>query len=218
MKQYILIILATISIQLGYTQVGINTTTPNSALDVVGDTKLDGRLYLENPGAVSDIRNSKLLVQSTGGEIKKYDIDVSKYGPINYAEFIFRNLSKNGLQDYDTKISVSDYIVTVQGFYYLEAGTGDTDIMAHSNLSNDNIEGFQVYAYANATTGTWFLRAFVNNSEFHTRIGSVFAATPIDMFLNLIIYRRGFISKSLNSISVDMGNSETGTVAAPTGF
>ncbi|MCW5519460.1 hypothetical protein J1N09_06400 [Aureitalea sp. L0-47] len=199
-------------------QVGINTTTPDYTLEVNGTTMIDNGLYLEKPGVSNQIRGSKLLIALQSNEIVQYDIDQSKYGPINYAEFIFRDLSKDGLQDYDTKISIDDYIVTVQGFYYLEAGSGDTDVMTNSNNGNDNIEGHQIYAYKNTTTNTWFLRAFVNDSEFRTRFGTTFGSTPVDMFLNLIIYRKGFISKEINSISVDLSGNETGIAPLPAGF
>lgn len=199
-------------------QVGINTNSPTSTLHVDGDVIMDNALYLENPGASSKIRNSNLLISLQNSDIVEYDIDVSKYGPINYTEFVFRNLSADGLQDYDTKISIDDYIVTVQGYYYLEAGTGDTDVMTNSNNGNDNIEGHQIYAYKNTTTNTWFIRAFINDAVFKTRVAGVFLDTPVDMYLNLIIYRRGFISKELNSLSVDMGNLETGTAPLPAGF
>jgi len=199
-------------------QVGINTNSPTSTLHVDGDVIMDNALYLENPSASSKIRNSNLLISLQNSDIVEYDIDVSKYGPINYTEFVFRNLSADGLQDYDTKISIDDYIVTVQGYYYLEAGTGDTDVMTNSNNGNDNIEGHQIYAYKNTTTNTWFIRAFINDAVFKTRVAGVFLDTPVDMYLNLIIYRRGFISKELNSLSVDMGNLETGTAPLPPGF
>lgn len=203
---------------LSYAQVGINTSTPSSELEVVGDVNVDNSLFLENPGDNTEIRGSKLLIALQNNDLVQYDINVSKYGPINYAEFIFRNLSKDGLQDYDTKISTDDYIVTVQGYYYLEAQTSDTDVMTNSAINNDNIEGHQIYAYKNTTTNTWFLRAFVNNSEFTTRLGNSFGATPVDMYLNLILYRRGFISKELTPVSVDMANLETGTAPLPAGF
>lgn len=202
-------------------QVGINTTNPTAELDVVGDTKIDGSLYLENPGSNTQIRGSKLMVISTDGSIKKYDINASKYGPINYAQFEFEDLSQDGLQDYDTKISTAEYIVSIQGYYFLEAGTGDTNVMLHSTISDDNIEGYQIYAYPNTTTNTWFIRAFGNNSEFMTPTngsGSNTATTTVDLFLNVIIYRKGFISKEVGSISVDMSGSETGTANKPTGF
>ena len=217
MKNLILLLACLVTASV-FGQVGINTNTPNFLLDVNGSTKIDNSFYLEKPGISNQIRGSKLLISLQDNSIVQYDIDQSKYGPINYAEFIFRELSKDGLQDYDTKISITDYIVTVQGYYYLEAGTGDTDVMTNSNNGNDNIEGYQIYAYKNISTNTWFLRAFVNDSEFRTRLGGSFGSTPVDMYLNLIIYRRGFISKEVNSISVDMNGNETATAPLPAGF
>jgi len=201
-------------------QVGINTLTPSADLDVVGDALIEGSLFLENPGTNLVIRGSKLLILTTANSIKQYDIDISKYGPINYAQFEFNDLSKDGLQDYDTRISTAKYIVSIQGYYFLEAGTGDTNIMVHSLIDNENIEGYQIYAYPNTTTNTWFLRAFVNDSEFMTPGpgNGQMITTSVDMYLNVIIYRKGFIAKEQNSITVDMSNSETLPATIPTRF
>ena len=220
MKNLYSIALLLFSVSFLSAQVGINTTTPTAALDVAGNVLVEGSLFLENPGDNTEIRGSKLLILSTDASIKQYDIDISKYGPINYVQFAFENLSKDGLLDYDTKISTSKYLVSIQGYYFLVAGNGSTNLQTHSLVDDDNIEGFQIYAYQNTSTSTWFLRAFVNNSEFHTYSGGGYEmeATPVDMFLNLIIYRRGFISKEQNAITVDMGNSETITAPLPTGF
>ncbi|WP_339610048.1 hypothetical protein [uncultured Planktosalinus sp.] len=196
-------------------QVGINTQTPQAELDVQGNVKIDTKLYLESPGNSTQIRGSKLLIQKVDGEIIEYDIQQSKYGPINYAQFIFRETATHGLQDYDTKISTEDYIVTVQG-YYFTAENNNTNVLLKSNVNEDYIEGYQFYAYPNIATNTWFLRAFVNNSTF--RSGTGYNENPVDIFLNIVIYRKGFIAKSLNAISVNMNNSETGTAPLPGGF
>ena len=209
--------LIVVASNMAFSQVGINTDNPIADLDVVGDVIIDGKLYLENPSSFSQIQNSKLLVQSTSQNILKYDIDVSKYGPINYALFIFDDVSTDGLQDYDTKIPTDDYIVTINGYYYRHATIDDSAIF-NSLLSNSNIEGLQFYAYPNTTTNTWYLRALVNNSQFQVRIGASFANNPIDMYLNLIIYRKNFIAKDKGAVTVDMGNSETATVPLPAGF
>jgi hypothetical protein len=218
MKKLYIILYVLFCVQFMNAQVGINTSTPSAALDVVGDALIDGSIFLENPGNNLVIRGSKLLVLSTTNSIKRYDIGMSKYGPVNYTQFEFNDLSKDGLQDYDTKISTVKYIVSIQGYYFLEAGTGDTNIMVHSLIDNENIEGYQIYAYPNTTTNTWFLRAFINNSEFMTPGNGAMVPTSVDMYLNVIIYRKGFIAKEQNSITVDMLNSETKTVALPTGF
>ncbi len=100
--------------------------------------------------------------------------------------------------------------------YYFTAANNNTNVLLRSNNANENIEGYQIYAYPNEVTNTWFLRAFVNNSTF--RSGTNFVENLIDLFLNLIIYRNGFIAKSLSSITVSMGNVETGIASLSSGF
>ncbi len=207
-----------ISVSVAFSQVGINNSNPSAALDVIGDVVVDEQLYLENPGENTEIRGSKLLIRSTTNDLLEYDINASKYGPVNYVEFAFNDLSTDGLQDYDTKINTTDYVLIIQGYYFLEAGTNDTDIMLNSNTDDDNIEGYQIYAYPNSSTNTWFIRAFVNDSKFKTRFGASFGDTSVDMYLNTVIYRKGFITKTQSNISVDMGDAETGTAPLPSGF
>lgn len=200
-------------------QIGINTTNPSSTLDVDGNVLVDGRFYLESPGDNTAIRGSKFLVRTTSNELSRYDIAQSKYGPINYVEFAFRNLSSDGLLDYDTKISTTDYLVSIQGYSCGIAGAGRTgSIMPSSSVSTDNIEGYQIYAYQNLSTGTWFLRAFVNNSQWQKYNGTTYVDTEIDMWLNIMIYRKGFIAKEQNDITVNMLNLPEGTAQLPSGF
>ena len=218
MQNIYILLLIVLSFSPIHAQVGINTNTPSATLEVIGDVKLDSSLYLENPGNNTQIRGSKLLIRSTSNDLLRYDITASKYGPINYAEFSFNDLSTNGLYDYDTKISTADYIVSVEGYRFHDETPTETSVMPHSLISNDNIEGYQIYAYDNSTTQTWWLRAFVNNSEFMVRQGNGYEVTTIDMILNIIIYRRGFIAKSLTPISVDMGGIDSATAPLPSGF
>ncbi|AVI51997.1 hypothetical protein C5O00_12865 [Pukyongia salina] len=216
---YTLTVLLGITFNSVFAQVGVNTTTPTATLEVVGDVLVDSELYLENPGDNSNIRGSKFLVRTTGNQLSRYDITNSKYGPINYVEFEFQNLSASGLLDYDTKISTDDYLVSIQGYSCGIAGAGRTgSIMPSSALSTLSIEGYQIYAYPNTTTNTWFLRAFVNNSTWQRYNGTTYVDTEIDMWLNVMIYRKGFIAKAQNDITVDMSNLATGTATLPIGF
>ena len=218
MKRLFIFFFAIVQTSVIFSQVGINTNTPSAELEVVGDVKLDGNLTLENPGDNTEIRGSKFLIRSTANQMLRYDINESKYGPINYAEFAFRDVSTNGLQDYDTKIDIDDYFVSIQGFSLLRASNGRDDVMVHSTVSDDNIEGYQIYAYKDTGTGTWHIKAFVNNSEFQARSGDVYVSLSVDILLNVMIYRNGFITKAQNDIVLDMGNSETATAPLPTGF
>jgi hypothetical protein len=196
-------------------QVGINTTAPTAALDVVGNVKLDEKLFLENPGEFNEIRGSKLLIQKVDKQIVEYDIAQSKYGPINYAQLIFRNTGRTGVQNYDTKISISDYLVTVQGFYFKEFSTNATSVLSFSNAGDDFVEGFQAYAYKNTTTNTWWVKAFINNGYFRTN-GT--ATMRVDIYMNLIIFRNGLIAKPKSDVTISMGGATTKTVAPPVGF
>ena len=212
---FILILFSTMT---AIAQVGINTLTPNADLEVNGNIKTGG-LFLEDPGDNNNIRGSKFLVRSASNELMRYDINTSKYGPINYAEFVFSSLSTDGLLDYDTKISTAEYLVSIQGYSFGIVGSGRTgSVMPHSKNDDMNIEGYQIYAYKNTTTNTWFLRAFVNDSEFQRSTGGGYSNTSIDLYLNVMMYRKGFISKEQPDITLDMGNLTTGTAPLPTGF
>ncbi len=195
-------------------QVGINNPNPTATLDVNGDVLVQKHLFLENPGSYSQIRGSKMLIKKTDEQIVQYDIDQSKYGPINYVQFVFKNTNTQGVLDYDTKISITDYLVTVQGFYFLIAGTTNTNVTIKNRVNDDYIDGFQMYAYIDEETETWHIKGFVNNSTF--RNGN--RNTSIDLYMDLIIYRNGFIAKPLDNITVDMENRETKTAPLPSGF
>jgi len=218
MKKTIILVLLLFLFNFSQSQVGINTDNPSAALDVVGTVKLEGKLYLEDPGEQTVTRGAKLLVNATDGKVKEYDITNSKYGPINVAQYRFRSTSSYGVVNYDTKVPIDDYILTVQGFYFQQPGSGSTNVLLHSNITDDNIEGYQFYPYKNTTTNTWYIRAFVNNSEFRTISWGSFYDSTIDIFLNVIIYRNKFIAKELPAVTVDMGNSETATAPLPAGF
>ncbi len=196
-------------------QVGINNPNPTATLDVTGSVLLGKKLYLENPGQYPEIRGSKLLIKKTDEQVVEYDIDQSKYGPINHVQFVFRNTNTIGLQNYDTKISANDYLVTLQGFYFLVTETNSTNITILSNIAEDNIEGYQIYAYIDNSTQTWHIKGFVNDSTFRNDAD---VDTAIDLYINLIIFRNGFIAKPLEDVNVNMNNQETKTVPAPTGF
>jgi len=217
MQNILLFFLIFISCQM-YAQIGINTNTPSAMLHVKGNVRLDGNLYLEEPGEFNVIPGSKLLVNSTSNNILQYDIERSNYGPINYVQFAFKNASTTGIQDYNTQISTIDYLVTVQG-YYFTGPNNNTNIMSHSNNKAADIPGFQMYAYKNTTTKTWFLRGFFNNATFRAPVsGGGYDDVPVDLYMNLIIFRNGFISKPQNDVTIDMNNSETITAPLPPGF
>ncbi len=196
-------------------QVGINNTNPTATLDVVGDVLLQGKLYLEEPGKYTSSPTSKLLmVDNVNGVVNKYDIATSSFGPLNYVRFVFNNTSDYGLDaGYDTKISATKYTVAVHGYSFTR--NGDTNLTLRSTTNNTYVEGHQFYAYVDGNTNTWWLKAFVNNSRFY--IGT--NLTPVDLSLDLIVYRNNFITKIWDTPqTVNMGGNATATAPLPAGF
>ncbi|HBO30063.1 MAG TPA: hypothetical protein DIV44_08930 [Leeuwenhoekiella sp.] len=215
MKLLITSIVIFISCLTSKAQVGINTNTPRDLLDVNGDTRIDGKLFLEDPGNSNQIRGSKLIIERQDLSIVQYDIDISKYGPINYAELVFENTSNRGVENYNTKISIEDYVVTVQGYYFIEHDTGNTSVITESYAGNDVVEGFQVHAYKNTDESTWFIRGFANNGFFRTGNTDI----TIDLHMNLIIYRKGFIAKDApGTYYINMQQFTNATLLKPPGF
>lgn len=200
-------------------QVGINTQNPSATLEVNGDMLVREKLYLEGESLFGYMTGAKMLVEKTDDTWANYDIAASKYGPINYVQVKFARVSPYGLQDYNTKISTDKYIVSVQGVYYLKAGSStDANVFLESNKSGlDNIEGPQFYAYE-GPGNNWYIKGFVNNSTFKGAVGNNMTDINIDLYMNIIIYRRDFIAKKHNTIQVNLGGSETGTANKPSGF
>jgi len=212
-KSLILLLLLGLKFSV-FAQVGINTDTPQASLDVVGSGKIDRKLFLENPGNSDVIRGSKLIIERTDQSIVQYDINTSKYGPINYAEFLFRSTPKAGITGYDTKISTADYTVSVQGYYFRENGSNNTSTHIVSNKGNTVVEGYQVYAYKNTGTNTWFIKCVVNDGYFE----GANTSANLDIYVNLIIYRKRFIAKEVASYGINMYQIESGTLSKPPGF
>lgn len=208
---------------ISFSQVGINTNTPVATLDVQGNTLIEGSLFLENPANNTNIVNPTLLIRLENGDIVTYDIDVSRYGPINFSQFIFRRVASDGLLDFDTRIPTDSYAVTLQGFSILGNNNGSGQggyVLGRSTVNNNAIEGYQFYAYHNTTTNTWWIRSFINNSNFTARDGSIFYVnSTVDIFINTLIYKNEFITTTVDApVVVDMNNSETGTAPLPAGF
>lgn len=193
-------------------QVGINNTSPEATLDVVGDVYVRQSLFLENPGTYVNSPTANLLMyNNTTGDVAKYDMAGSSFGPLNYVQFAFTNTSNYGLDGgYDTKIDATKYTVAVHGYSF--SFNGNTNVTSRSLTNAANVEDYQIYAYEN--NGTWWLRAFVNNSRFY-----ITALTNVDIYLDLIIYRNNFITKIWDTpLIIDMQTSDTGTAPLPAGF
>jgi len=196
-----------------HAQVGINNPDPSATLDVIGDVKVQEKLYLENPGSYTSGPNSKLLMfNDATGSVIKFDVSNSDFGPLNYVQFVIKNVSSRGLdRGFDTKISAAKYTVAVHGSFFDHGG--NTNVYIRSRSNTNYVEGQQFFAYV--SEGTWWLKAFVNDSEFILNGNT----TSVDFYMDLIIYRNNFITKIWSDpLNINMNKLETATAPLPTGF
>lgn len=227
MKQnYFLSLIFLIQSLSTFAQVGINKEYPTATLDVSGTVLVQEKLYLENPGRYVGQGNSKLLMINEQGTIIQYNIANGSYGPLNYVQFVFRNTSDHGLdRGYNTRISATKYKLAVHGYSFNKVINGRLNtnftLRKTSGYPRDNqsryIEGHQFYAYIGGPSynRTWFIKGFVNNSQFY--VGN--SPMSVDIYMDVLIYRNDFITKFGTSVGViDMKKKTTATAPLPPGF
>lgn len=202
-------------------QVGINQPNPTATLDVRGNVLVQDKLYLENPGRYLGDENSKLLMVNNNGNIIQYNIANNPYGPINYVQYVFKNTSNSGLVNgFNTKISATKYKLAVHGFSFNRLGNGNITLRKTSgNPSRMErfIEGHQFYAYIGGPSNnrTWFIKGFVNDSQFFLGPN----LSNVDIYMDVLIYRNDFITKFFPQPRiVNMNKQRTAIATLPFGF
>ena len=201
------------SVQMVFAQVGIGTTAPTETLQVAGNAKLSGELTLENPGAFTTNvdNNQRYLIVNTSGELRRYltgnGATKAKYSPINTAKYKLKNISYEGVIDFDTKIPADKYIVSVHSYKF-----ADTNTIFDANSNDDLVNGIVYKAFRSG--GTWHLSFYGVDSEIVP-----YDSNNIILTLKVVIYRNKLLMADDNStITVNMGGNVTGTAAKPSGY
>ncbi len=192
-------------------QVGIGLPTnqsPTETLEVNGVFQIHegNELFLENPGAYDGASgNSILLVKNTEtNSLNKFDPAAMPFSAVTFAPYHFDNVNPHGLHDYDTKIDASKFYVTVGGFFVLTED-GGTSIYVDGNDSH-----FPLYsARAFVQGGTWHLKFDLNNNRKFEDV--------VDIYLNVSIYYKSFLTKTNNIINANLGGVSTGSTPKPDG-
>jgi|SRR5690554_4755524 len=221
--RYVLFTIFFVHVLCVYAQVGINNENPEATLDVNGNVLVKGKLYLENPGRYVGENDVNLLIMNDAKVVRRYDVEISDYGPINYVQFVFNNVAASGLSasgGFNTQIDANLYTLAVHGFSYTGVGNPPSTSITNQKTSGDPttnrtqyIEGQQFYAFVQ--NGTWRLRGFVNNSPFY--LGN--SQSQVHMKMDVIIYRNDFITKIWPGVqTINMNQQPTGTAPLPPGF
>lgn len=210
MKNFIQLILFIGSVSLS-AQIGIGLPTnqqPVETLEVNGTFQLHtgNELFLENPGFYTDVSgNSILLVKNTEtNNLNKFDPGEMPFSSVTYIPYHFDNVNKHGLHNYDTKIDATKFYVTIGGFFVLTKD-GGTSIVVDGSKSH-----FPLYsARAFVQNGTWRLTFDLNNNREFSDL--------VDIYLNVSIYYKNFLTQTNAVKTVNMGNLETGSTPKPIG-
>lgn len=211
----IFIIYTFILSQFVLAQVGIGTDNPQATLDVNGNLKIheNGKLYLENPGLYNNQSSSSLMIVKdlSDNTLKKFNPESMPFSSVSFTTYFFDNVDESGLLSYDTKINADRFHVCVGGYRVLKHD-GDTSISLSGTTGSDNstINYLPLYnsrAYVNPATNTWIL-------TFRPNSGRVFESN-IDLYLNVSIYFKNFLTKTNSPIVVNMNANTSGEGSAP---
>ena len=175
-----------------FSQVGINTNNPEAALDI------NGNLKVRTMGAVSigSVNNARLVLDNSTKEVKMIQSSTGNPFSMNYTTYRLRNVNLDYVQDYDTKISATDYTVVVVGSAFDRA----LRITGNIGYSPMNIYAFQ-------SNGTWHITADYKDA-------GTYGNSNGNWSINCLIISNNIL-KTLPLISINMNGSENGSVGSP---
>ncbi|MBT0607961.1 hypothetical protein [Aequorivita echinoideorum] len=183
-----------------FSQVGINTTSPRTALEVAGSTKISDSIVITKIKSLKDSDNSTFLIQDENDFIKTLDVSNPTGAALGYIqEYVIVNPQLDWVLDFDTRISATDYVLnTVSAHYNREL------IMNTANGINSSIP----YASAFIKNGTWHIIADYPSANNRTpsEIGTWTITT--------LIYSRD-LSKQFGTVNIPMANATTGSATSP---
>lgn len=195
-------------------QVGIGTDNPQATLDVNGSFEIheNGKLYLENPGLYTNQGSSSLMLVKdlTDNTLKKFDPAAMPFSSVSFTSYFFDNVDEKGLISYDTKINADRFHVCIGGYRVLRYDGNTSISLSGSQGTNGSINYLPLYnarAYVNPTTNTWIL-------TFQPNGGRAFESN-FDLYLNVTIYFKNFLTKTNTPIIVNMNANTAGNGSAP---
>lgn len=150
-------------------QVGINTPTPTATLDVNGNMVLrKANSALSNKGYSCIVRDDNT------GELKVIASPSGNTLPLNYITYTLNNVNGDWVNDYDTKISSSEYTVAIIGSNYTSSNNGLTaavgtdfnpmNVFAFNSGNTWHLSADYKGATSSGGNGTWEIRCLVINN------------------------------------------------------
>ncbi|NIF03904.1 hypothetical protein F3J23_00500 [Chryseobacterium sp. Tr-659] len=123
MKKIITFVLAVGAFLTAGAQVGINTKTPQSTLDVEGETLVESYLIDTVNSAAGG--NYFLLTRSKDtspvGKVKLLDISLRNVAPVNAYKIVLTNVNQDEVVSLNTGLETSKYVVAITGAVFTNA-------------------------------------------------------------------------------------------------
>lgn len=197
----------TFSIDAANDRVGIGTTTPYAKLDVKGNMRL-GVANVTN--ASPDV--STVVRDNYTGELKTVTSSTGNTAIINFVSFILKNVNRDWIEDFDTKISTYNYTMAIVGSSFTNPNTNALGAFLKPDSTSQVPIGVfspkNVFAFEK--NGTWHIKA--------DYFGSITNAGNGDWMIDCLVINKSVV-KSTPIVIQDLGGSKTGSaVAAPAGL
>lgn len=182
-------------------QVGINTTTPRTTLEVAGDMNINGNFKINQLDNVQDDNNSSFLTQIPNGSIKELNALEGEGLVIAYfQEYRLKNMDGDWVKEFETNIPASKYVIVIISTYFNQGLQMET-----SQSSNFSIP--YCSAYIGGNPGTWKITADYAGAK---PVGSA----PGEWVISTLILSKEF-SKILNPEQVPMNGLRGGVKDGP---
>jgi len=109
-------------------QVGINTTTPRTTLEVGGDAIISETLDINNFSSLTANEDSTFLVQDSNNDLKSLDVSNPTGAALAYIqEYQITNPEEDWVLDFDTGVDASDFVlIAISAHFDLELNTSSS--------------------------------------------------------------------------------------------
>ncbi|MEX2349377.1 MAG: hypothetical protein WD554_00705 [Flavobacteriaceae bacterium] len=184
---------------IGTAQVGINTTTPRTTLEVGGSMLISDDLDVGIIKSMNDQDTSTFLIQDNNNDIKALDVSNPTGAALGYIqEYVVTNANLDWVLNFDTQVDADDFdLISISANY-------DTELALTNNLDKFSLP----YTAAFVQNGTWRIIAdFPAAQNLDTNAIGTWTITTLIFSKDL--------SKQLGVIEVPMNNQTTESAVTP---
>lgn len=182
-----------------HAQVGINTTDPRTSLEVAGDTHVDGEVHIQTIEEITLEEEVIFLVQDQNNFVKEINASGDGVAIAYFQEYRLSNMESgtgDWVENFNTNIPSSDYMLTVISAYYNQA-LKIKDV-------NENFTIPFISAFIDSGDGTWRIVADYPSAD------NVNTTEVGEWIINTLILSKSF-SKIFPTQEFGLNNSTSGS-------